>query len=90
MLSALTLLGASRSLDGLVLDGFFQLRGPQPDAGDIVIVALGEDFLEAYETTLGRLDRRFYAGLSKPCSRPERQPSASTSSSPTPPPRTQS
>ncbi len=60
-LATLTLFSASRSIDGLVLDGFFQLRGPRPDAGDIVIVALSEDFLEAYETTLGRLDRRFYA-----------------------------
>ena len=53
------LAGLSRSADDLVLDALLRLRGRQPTADDIVIVAIGDDFLNRYPTL--PIDRRFYA-----------------------------
>ena len=53
--------GSTRLIDTFSLDAWFRLRGPEVAADDIVIVALDEQFNEAYPQRLGELDRRFYA-----------------------------
>jgi signal transduction histidine kinase/CHASE2 domain-containing sensor protein len=53
--------GATKAVDYLFLDAFFQMRGKQPDQGDIVLVKLDEDFVKAYPFRIGELDRGFYA-----------------------------
>ncbi|MEM7735328.1 MAG: CHASE2 domain-containing protein [Deinococcota bacterium] len=51
--------GLSQPADDLILDAWFRLRGRQQAADDIIIVAVGEDFLEAYPSL--PIDRRFHA-----------------------------
>lgn len=53
------LAGLSRPADDLVLDALLRLRGQQPTADDVVIVAIGDDFLNRYPTL--PIDRRFHA-----------------------------
>ncbi len=53
------LAGGSRPADDLVLDALLRARGQQQTAGEVVIVAIGDDFLNRYPTL--PIDRRFYA-----------------------------
>ena len=55
------LLGLSHPVDNLFLDTFLNLRGQQTAPEDIIIVALDEDFISAYGTRVGDVDRRVYA-----------------------------
>lgn len=51
--------GLSRPADDLVLDAMLRVRAQQQTADDVVIVAIGDDFLTRYPTL--PIDRRFYA-----------------------------
>lgn len=53
------LAGVSRPADDLVLDALLRARGQQQTADEVVIVAIGDDFLARYPTL--PIDRRFYA-----------------------------
>jgi signal transduction histidine kinase len=61
LLMVLYAVSATRAADHLFLDLFFRLRGSQPDANDIVLVRLDEDFVREYPFRVGELDRGFYA-----------------------------
>lgn len=54
-------LGVTMPLDGVILSALYRLRGAQPHAGDILIVAIDEAFFREYPVRIGELDRRFYA-----------------------------
>jgi len=60
LLALLTYLaGLSRPADDLVLDALLRLRAQQPTTDEVVIVAIGDDFLNRYPTL--PIDRRFHA-----------------------------
>ena len=61
LLTAVFLMGLTRSADALFLDSLYHLRGPQATQGDVVLVGLDEAFIQAYDTPVSLLDRRFYA-----------------------------
>ncbi len=61
LLMVLYAVNATKPVDNLFLDAFFRLRGTEADAGDIVVVRLDEDFVQAYPFRVGELDRGFYA-----------------------------
>ena len=61
VLALAVVLGFTERPDQLFLDAWFRLRGFRPSQGDIVIVKLGQDFVDAYNFRIGDLDRSFYA-----------------------------
>jgi len=61
VLALLGVLGLTERPDRLFLDTWFRLRGFRQGEGDIVIVKLGQDFVDEYNFRIGDLDRSFYA-----------------------------
>ena len=61
LLAGAYLLGWTQGVDNVFLQTWFQLRGVQAAPSDIIVVKLGQDFVDAYDFRVADLDRRFYA-----------------------------